>query len=263
MVHFPASLLGLKSNLKSLDMEILEQGIFDENRHPTGDFEFYRDFFNGEQADAFAELLKDNKIDYKLEKSQTLLDASITGHGLVPFAVLKLRASDFSRVNQILAENARNDHHFIANHYFHEYKASELLDVVQKPDEWTPEDVAVARQLLENQGVSIPIEQVENFKQKRIESLKAGKSASQAWLIIYMLFVVVGAVLLSPFFLIGGVGMGLYYWKDNTVDTDGSKYFTFDEPSRKSGQVIFYLGWVLLVASIFFWAYLPGNIRLF
>lgn len=244
-------------------METLEQGLFDENRLPDGNFEFYRDFINGEQAAAFVGLLRENKIVYKLEKSQTLLDASITGHGLVPFAVVKLQASDFSRVNQILSEEARNDHHFIANHYFHEYKASELLDVVQKPDEWTPEDVAVAQHLLDSQGVSIPQEQVDNFKLQRIETLKAGKSASKTWLMIYMLFVVVGAFLLSPFFLIGGVGMGLYYWKDKTVDTNGSKYYTFDEPSRNTGQLIFYLGWVLLVASIFFWAYLPGNLRLF
>ncbi len=243
--------------------ETLEQGLFDENRQPTGDFEFYRDFFNGEQAEAFVDLLKENKVVYKLEKSQTLLDASITGHGLMPFAILKLRASDFGRVNQLLAENARNDHHFIANHYFQEYKAAELLDVLQKPDEWTPEDVAVARHLLDKQGVSIPQEQVENFKLQRIETLKAGKSASQTWLIIYVLFVIVGAFLLSPFFLIGGVGMGWYYWQDKTIDTNGNKYFTFDDTSRMTGQVIFYLGWALLAASLFFWAYLPGNIRLF
>ncbi|MBI1227260.1 MAG: hypothetical protein GC192_18655 [Bacteroidetes bacterium] len=243
--------------------EFLEKGLFDENSHPDGDFEFYRDFFNGEQAEAFVEILKENKVVYKLEKSQTLLDASITGHGLMPFAVLKLRATDFSRVNQLLEENARNDHHFIANHYFHDYKATELLDVVQKPDEWTPEDVAVARHLLDKQGVTIPQEQVENFRQQRIETLREGKKASQTWVVTYVLFVLVGAFLLSPFFVIGGIGMGWYYWQDKTVDTEGNKYFTFDEPSRNTGQVIFYLGWVFLAASIFFWAYLPSNVRLF
>ncbi|MCF8243908.1 MAG: hypothetical protein K9J37_01455 [Saprospiraceae bacterium] len=243
--------------------DILDQGLFDETSQPTGDFEFYRDFFNGEQAEAFVELLKENSIPYKLEKSRLLLDAAITGHGLMPFAVLKLRALDFSKVNQLLEEYARNDHHFIDNHYFHDYKASELLDVVQKPDEWTPEDVAVARHFLDKQGVAIPQAQVENFKQQRYETLRAGKKASQSWVVTYLLFVVFGAFLLSPFFIIGGIGMGWYYWQDKTIDSDGNKYFSFDEASRNTGQVIFYLGWVFLLASIFFWAYLPNNIRLF
>lgn len=243
--------------------EILDQGLFDDSHQPSGDFEFYRDFFNAEQAGAFVEMLKENNIVYKLEKSRVLLDTAITGHGLMPFAVLKLRASDFSKVNELLVEHARNDHHFISNHYFQEYKATELLDVVQKPDQWTPEDVAVARHLLDKQGVVIPQSQVENFKQQRIETLRAGKKASPTWLITYLLFVLFGALILSPFFIIGGIGMGWYYWQDKTIDSDGNKYFTFDDTSRNTGRLIFYLGWVFLFAGIFFWAYLPNNIRLF
>ena len=237
--------------------------MFDENSQPTGDFEFYRDFFNGEQVEAFVELLKENTIPFKLEKSQVLLDTAITGHGLMPFAILKLRASDFSKVNQLLEDYARNDPHFIANHYFHDYKASELLDVVQKPDEWTPEDVAVAHHLLDKQGVVIPKAQVETFKQQRIETLREGKKTSNSWVVTYLLFVLFGAFLLSPFFIIGGIGMGWYYWQDKTLDSDGNKYFTFGDSSRNMGQLIFYLGWVFLLASLFFWAYLPSNIRLF
>lgn len=244
--------------------EILDQGFFDEN-HPSsaGDFEFYRDFFNGEQADSFAELLHKHNIPYKLEKSQTLLEGTITGYGLVPHSVLKLRATDFSVVNQLLEENARNDLHFISNHYFHDFKAAELLEVVQKPDEWTPEDVAVAHHLLENQGVLIPKQQIADFRQQRLETLMEGRKASSAWISIYLLFVVVGGFTISPFFLVGGLGMGWYFWKDTTLDTYGNKYFTFDEPSRNAGQLIFVLGWVALVLAILFVIWLPRDFRLF
>lgn len=243
--------------------EILDQGFFEENHQPTGDFEFYRDFFNGEQANSFVEVLRAHSIPYKLEKSRTLLEGTITGYGLVPHSVLKLRASDFGIVNQVLEENARNDPHFISNHYFQEYKASELLEVVQKPDEWTPEDVAVAHYLLEKQGVAIPKEQVDNFRQQRLKTLTEGRKASATWIAIYLLFVLVGGFIISPFFLVGGLGMGWYYWKDTTLDADGVKYFTFDEPSRNAGQIIFVLGWMALVLAILFVFWLPSDFRLF
>lgn len=209
------------------------------------------------------QLLRAHSIPFKLEKSQTLLEGTITGYGLVPHSVLKLRASDFSAVNQLLEENARNDHDFISHHYFQEFKAAELLEVVQKPDEWTPEDVAVAHHLLEKQGVAIPKEQVEDFRQQRLESLMEGRKASPTWIVVYLLLVVVGGFLISPFFLVGGLGMGWYYWKDTTLDSDGNKYYTFNEASRNAGQFIFVLGWVVLVLAVFVVYWLPSNFRLF
>ena len=243
--------------------EILDHGLFDESRQPTGDFEFYRDFFNGEQAEAFVELLKENKVEFKLEKSRTLLEGTITGYGLVPHSVLKLRATDFSLVNRILEEQARNDKDFIANHYFQTYMAAELLEVVQKPDEWTPEDVVVAHHLLDKQGVVIPPEQVENFKQQRIETLMEGKKSSKTRSVVNLLCIILGAVLISPLLLVVGLGMGWYYWQDKTIDSNGNKYFTFDEASRNVGKAIFFLGWVLLGLGILFWTWLPNNFRLF
>ncbi len=243
--------------------EILDHGLFDKNRQPSGDFEFYRDFFNGEQAAEFVELLQKNNVEYKLEKSRTLLEGTITGYGLVPHSVLKIRASDFSFVNRLLEEQARNDKDFIANHYFQTYKAAELLEVVQKPDEWTPADVAIAQHLLDKQGVKIPKEQVENFKQQRMETLMEGKKASKAWVGLYLVCIFFGSVLISQFFLVAGIGMGWYFWQDKTIDVDGNKYATFDEASRNIGKAIFFLGWVLLGLGIVFWAWLPNNFGFF
>jgi hypothetical protein len=243
--------------------EILEQSLFDNNRHPDGKFEFFRDFFNAEQAEGFVALLKSNDIPYKLEKTRTLLSGSIAGHGLVPYAIVKLRALDFSKVNKLLGDAVQNDEAYISNHYFQAYKAAELLEVVQKPDEWTAEDLAVARYLLAKQGVSIPDKQVEDFKQQRNEILREGKAASAAWVVFGFLSCIVGALLLSPFFIVGALGLGLYFWKDTALDADGNKYFVFDEKSRKLGKVIFYLGWVLLFLSVLLFFIKPYKVQLF
>lgn len=237
--------------------ETLEQGLFDENRQPSGgDFEFFRDFFNEEQAASFAQVLDAHGIPYKLEKNRTLLEGTITGYGLVPHSVVKLRTADFARVNHILGEDALKDEGFIANHYFQNYKATELLEVVQKPDEWTSEDVAVARFLLDKQGVAIPEAQVEAYKAQRAETLKAGRTVNTGLVAVYLLVILVGAFLLSIFFLVGGIGLGLYYWQDYLIDGEGNKFFTFEPGTRQLGKAIFIISVALLVgwASLPFWA---------
>jgi hypothetical protein len=233
--------------------EILDDHLLEPKPEPSGEYEFFRDFFNAEQAAAFVEMLDERAIPYKLETTQTLLNSTIMGHGLVPHSILKLRAADFSLVNRLLMETAKNDEAFIANHYFQEYKAAELLEVVQKPDEWTPEDVAVARYLLDKQGVVIPEAQVEAYRMDRSSAMKAGKSVNPSMVIFYLLLILAAAFLLSIFFLVVGVGLGLYYWQDTTIDSDGIKFFTFEPATRNLGLVVFGISFALLVS----WAISP------
>lgn len=216
---------------------------------PDGEYEFYRDFINAGQAQDFVKILEENRVPYRLEKSQMLLAGAITGHGLLPFAVLKLRPSDFKKVNAILARQALENPHFVEDHYLQQFDARELLDVVKKPDEWTPEDVAVARRILEERGIAIPDSDANKFKQKRNEQLREGRSGNFGWIATYLICVVAGGILVNPVFLIAGIGMGWYYWQDRTIDTEGRKFFTFEPKTRLLGQVIFYLGWVSLAVG--------------
>ena len=46
-----------------------------------------------------------------------------------------------------------------------------------------------------------------------------------------------------------GLAMGWYYWRDQTVDSAGEKFYTFDGSTRSFGQVIFFTGIALLCVS--------------
>ncbi len=235
--------------------EILDDHLLEPKPEPTGDYEFFRDFFNAEQAAVFAMLLDEKGIPYKLEKNRTLLEGTITGYGLVPHSVVKLRTADFGKVNRMLTESASKDINFIENHYFQAYKAAELLEVVQKPDEWTPEDVAVARYLLDKHGVAIPEEQVEAYRLERTAAMKAGKLVNPALVVLYLIFILAGAYLLSVFILLVGIGLGLFYWQDNTIDNEGNKFFTFEESTRNLGLLVLIISGLCMVgwASSPFW----------
>lgn len=212
----------------------------------SGSFEFYRDFHNVEQAEAFAALLSINRIPYKLEKSQTLLDAAIVGHGLVPPALIKIRSSDFTRLNRILRERVMSDPYFVEGHYLQQFDDKELIAIVRQPNDWNVEDVTAARQILNDRGIPIPKEHIENFNKKINAELRKGKKANRAWILFYLALVLLGGFLVNPFFLIGGIGMGWYYWRDKTIDNQGAKFYTFEKSTRLYGKLIFYFGWLSL-----------------
>lgn len=221
----------------------------------NNDFEFYRDFHSVEQAEDFAKMLTEHGIPFLLEKSQTLLDAAIVGHGLVPPALVKVRSVDFPKVNEILVKMALENPHFLDSHYLRQLDDRELIDIVRNPDEWNVEDTAVARRILNERGIPIPREHVLAFTEKKNAELREGKTGHPGWMVAYLLLVLAGGVLVSPLFLLAGIGMGWYYWQDKTVDNQGGKFFTFEKTTRLYGKVIFYLGWLSLLVGglLMFW----------
>lgn len=214
-----------------------------------GSFEFYRDFHSVEKAEDFTKLLEKNGIPFKLEKSKTLLDTAIVGHGLVPPALVKVRTVDFPKVNEILEKEALENPHFLSSHYLRQMDDRELIDMIRNPDEWNVEDIAVARRILSERGIPIPKEHVEEFNKKKNEALRAGKKAEVKWMYLSLALVIAGGLFVSPLFLLGGIGMGWYYWQDKTVDNQGVKFFTFERATRFYGKIIFYLGWLSLLVG--------------
>jgi hypothetical protein len=102
---------------------------------------------------------------------------------------------------------------------------------------------------LNDRGIPIPKEHVDGFNKKINEELRKGQKGHLGWMAFYFILATVGGLLVSPFFLLGGIGMGWYYWQDKTVDNEGGKFYTFEKNTRFYGQVIFYLGWLSILAG--------------
>ena len=219
-------------------------------REMAGSFEFYRGFHSMAYAEEFAQFLQSKNIPCRLEKSRPLLDAAIVGHGLVPPALVKIRSRDFKKVNQILTESALKDPAYVEGHYLQQLDDRELIGIVRKPNDWTVEDAAVARQILNDRGIPIPREHVENFNKKRNEELHRGKKANTGLMFFYFLCFAMAGLLFNPVFLAGGIILGWYYWKDKGVDNQGQRFYTFAKQTRFYGNIIFYLGWLSLVLKL-------------
>ncbi len=234
---------------KTLDDHLL--GNFSEN-----DFEFYKSFHRKEDALPYVELLKENDIPYRLEGTDVLITEAIVGTPTFPKIILKVLPDDFKRINKIIEEEIlRNAPDFEA-HYLNDYTDRELLGILKKQDESSIEDIVITKQLLKSRGIPIADNALEEMKQERLIELQKGRSGSQTWMLTYLILLVAGSFLFSPFAMIAGIGMGWYYWKDKSVDIDGNPYFTFDQKTRNFGFAMLVVTVIivilLIIAAMFF-----------
>ena len=203
--------------------------------HKENDFEFFKSFLRKEDALPYVELLKENDIAYRLEGTDVLITEAIVGTPSFPKIILKVLPDDFKRVTNVIEEEIlRNAPDFEA-HYLNDYTDRELLKILKKPDESSIEDIIITKQLLKIRGIPIAENALEEMKQERLVELQKGKSGNPTKMLVYLVLLVAGSFLFSPFAMIAGVGMGWYYWKDKSVDVDGNRYFTFDPKTRNFG----------------------------
>lgn len=235
-----------------------------DNWRPTKDnFVFFRDFFNQEQEKDFEKMMQGKGIEFLIEKPSSSLNSTIIGHGLVPYSMVRIKLKDFRAVNRILAKYALMNQAFIANHYFQDYKAAELIEVLKNPEDWNSEDVAISGYLLEKQGVFIPESQIEEIGKKQSRTIEEGKKVNADWVILVVFTVIFCGFFINPLFMIGVVGIGWYVWKGTYYNKNGEEFFTFRQDSRLVGKVLFYAGWVLQFLAIMRYLYSPYNLSIF
>ena len=212
--------------------------------NPENTFEFYRDYHNQEEAEAFATLLKENNIPYSLEEAGHLDVSEIVGHGLIPKAVLKIQPENFRRVNDLLsAEIKESGESDFTDHYLSQLDIDELKDIFRKPEEWTVEDATIAQIILKSRGVDISEQEIKELREERLAVIREGKKASLGMLTFYGACIFLGLFFHLIFYL-GGMGMAFYYTFGKSTDIDGQKNYVYDEETRQTGKVMFYGGFL-------------------
>jgi len=207
-----------------------------------GKFEFFREFHALEHAYDYVEVLKDSGILYKLETpSELLIDKAIVGEPLRPKAILRILPQDFTRVNQLI-ERMVEQNLIPEEHYLLQFSDLELFDLLEHSDEWSIEDVTLTRKILQKRGLEVSTEQIQRMKEERYQKLREGKEGEWQGMIVYLICIFAGLLFFSPLFLLGGLGMGYYYWQDKNTDPEGRRYYTFDAKTRKWGKYIFITG---------------------
>lgn len=219
----------------------------------------YQSFYTQEEAEAFAEILKEENILFKIEADKAILDKQFIGEDLDKKVHLKIREQDFSKADKAFDKIAeRSASEISSDHYLFSFSNDELSEIIQKPDEWSRQDFFLAKKLLADRGVNISTEKISQLKNDRIKELAKPESGMNAWIFVgyLLLLFFLYATIIQGFPLVSSYGFvsmffGYILRTSKKVLPDGTKVLMFDKQTRTHGIVFFILGLILVLVFLY------------
>lgn len=207
------------------------------------EFVLFQSFIDENEAMPVIEILKENRIEYTVEKFKEPLDGIIAGEVIRDKFYLKIRSQDFPKANAVLDQVIlKNISSIEKDYYLFSFSNPELLEIINKPDEWSRQDFLIARKILEERGEKINDEEINTLKSKRIKELAKEEKEPLSQIVAGYIF----AFLFSPV----GLFFGLALLVTKKSLPDGSKVFTYNQSTRNHGKSIFILSLAMLIVYI-------------
>ena len=136
-------------------------------------------FATAEEARALAALLQENALE-----SNVINDANVGGDPLgldfqnrgASSVIVRVRAKDIESARRILeaaVKAAVTDADEASLAMFESFSDEDLLEVLQKPDEWNPENVLLSRKILASHGKEYSDADLQRFFDERLAALRA------------------------------------------------------------------------------------------
>jgi len=137
----------------------------------------------------FGEQLTNAGIFIRVEKIPKILMEGIIGRSSSPDFVIKLYPSDFKKAHEALNQHYRRLLNRVdKDHYLYSFTNAELIEIIQKPDEWGFLDYQLALKLLAERGIEITEVDANILKEKRKQDLaKPDKPGLTLYIIAYFL----------------------------------------------------------------------------
>lgn len=187
-------------------------------------------------------LLDEYEIPYEVANTKTETDVFKGTVSWVHPVVIKIPQNYFEQANHLLEEKAAESDYIPPHHYLFSFTDAELLEILQKPDEWSREDYVIAKNLLAQRGKRLSVETLNKFKAERLQTLSKPEAAEPAW--IYAGF----ALALAGGF--AGIFLGRIFYFSKKPLPNGQKVYTYDKETRHSGFLIFITGIVVWIIAL-------------
>jgi hypothetical protein len=112
-------------------------------------FEIFQKFNDLRLATAIADKLQEARIEFLIESKPSYVPSIIIGTSSEPPIILKVKASDFRRANQVLEDYHQPDLDDVdPDYYLWSFTSKELVDVITNPDKWGHFDRALAKKII-------------------------------------------------------------------------------------------------------------------
>ncbi len=192
----------------------------------------FHKFSSIEDAEELISTLQDHGVKVQIEDASPPVDITFSGNTLQNEINIKIKQSDFAIANKVLEKHAEQLVDKLSDdHYLYEFTDDELIEILQKPDEWSKEDHILSQKLLKERGHKITKEQAEELGQKRIDDLRKPEKGNTGWLIFGLISAILGGLF--------GVFIGWFHWTFKKTDPTGRRIYAYDQKTRIRGQQIF------------------------
>lgn len=209
------------------------------------EFLIFQKFNTESQAVNFGSLLNVNRIEFFIENISINYDPILSNNEFGKEYCVKIKKNDFEKANDILREKAKTEINEVRDDYYLlSFSDEELIDVIEKSDEWNKFDVELAQKLLKERGNEITNEQINELKKQRILELSKPEKEQNLYIIIGYVCALFGGLL--------GIFIGWHLLTYKKTLPNGNIIYTYSENDRKQGNRILILGAVFIVFWILY-----------
>ena len=101
----------------------------------------YQKFDDPALADDLTVQLQQHNIEYAVEEESSTFDPFFALNSAVKLYAVKIKTTDFEKVNQLLKDDEAKEVTEIGrDYYLYNFTDDELMEIIDKADEWSPFD---------------------------------------------------------------------------------------------------------------------------
>jgi hypothetical protein len=189
------------------------------------------------------EILSEAGIEYEIENASPSLDITFSANTMQNEYRVKIVQEDFEKADALLQDAALTTLDDIEeDHYLFDFTDEELLEILEKPDEWSNNDYIYARKIFQERGKVFSDEQLNTMRNKRIENLKMPLPEPVGLIRTGWFFAVAGGLF--------GLIIGWYLKEFKKTLFNGERVWVFDESTRNKGRQIMQMGLIIHIILI-------------
>ncbi len=195
-----------------------------------------------DEAQQLCDDLVTGGVPARLRTNSDVVDVTFSGRPAVEYHVMVphdrfIEADEvLVRMAPIALEEVRSDHHLRA------LTQAELMEAVERPDEWSVPDVEVARLLLKERGVEVSEQEVRVHFQERMLLHSRPEPAPWEWVMLGYELSFLGGLF--------GAFIGWSLFTGHKTLPNGDRRPLYDADVRLHGRLMFGLGIVMLILTV-------------
>jgi hypothetical protein len=221
----------------------------------TEEYVAFRTFNSIEEAEPILQIFKDTGIDYEVASTKNNLNSSFGGMRNAFEVQVLIKPSGFTNAEKVLEEAATQVPLIIdKDNYLLGFSTEELMEIVEKQDEWSPDDYMRAQQILRDRGHSVDTTRLNKMKEQRLEELRQPEAVSPLWVTIGYITAILGGFL--------GIFMGWALSNAKKTLPNGERVYSYDEASRRTGRNMMFMGILFFIINLIgFWVVIDSRIK--